>query len=135
MDHNSPPLQGGRLSYLFLFAPNFAEMFRFYRDALGFEVLFAEEDSYAFLRLPGDTGPQLALYEEKGEEAQRQNLFLAIDVEDLEASIKELIQRGVAVEEIRDVPYGRAACFKDPAGNTVELHKPDEKPAKQAEEE
>lgn len=36
----------------------------------------------------------------------------------------ELLERGVELGQIEDVPHGRAVRFRDPEGNVVQVHEP-----------
>lgn len=115
------PLAQGRISYLMTTVRDFSATVRFYRD-LGFEDVYVTDDC-AFLRLPGDPGPQLAFYPGTPPGAPSgPNWMLIVDVPDIEAAVATLGGRGVEVGAIEDVPYGRAATFSDPDGNVVEVH-------------
>jgi catechol 2,3-dioxygenase-like lactoylglutathione lyase family enzyme len=46
----------------------------------------------------------------------------ALRVEDLDAAVSELRERGIQVSEVMGVGTGRQAFLSDPAGNRVELH-------------
>lgn len=121
---NSSPFGSGRIRYLFLFARDFKRMQAFYRDVLGLTPLYAEDGQFAFLRV-GDHGPDLAIYpgRQTPDEAMP-HWFWVVDVENIEASAAALSARGVAVGPIEAVPNGRAATFKDPEGNQIEIHQP-----------
>lgn len=116
------PLSGARVSYLFLTVRDFAAMLAFYRDALGLEVEYVDEGRCAFLRLGG---AQIALY--AGLDApppDHPHWFLSVDVTGIDDVVAALRARGVPVEDVRTVPYGRAATLRDPEGNTLQLHEP-----------
>jgi predicted enzyme related to lactoylglutathione lyase len=120
------PLTAGRLGYLFLSVRDLPRMLAFYRDALGFETEFEVEGAIAFLRLAGDEGPLLALSaDEKPVPSGDRHWFLVIDVRGLDEVVATLRERGVEVDRIEDVPYGRAAMLRDPEGNQLEIHEPD----------
>lgn len=120
-DSPSKPLAGGRISYLMGTVRDFPASVVFYRD-LGFEEVYAD-DECAFLQLPGDAGPQLAFYPGRSAESPPSpNWMIIVDVPDIEAAVATLSGSGVAVGDIEDVPYGRAATFTDPDGNVVEVH-------------
>ena len=100
-------------------------MLAFYREVLGFATAFEVEGEIVFLRLDGDLGPQIALTA-GGENAPPADphWFLVIDVTGLDAVVADLETRGVEIGDIQDVPYGRAATFRDPEGNLLEVHEP-----------
>ena len=113
------PLGGGRLSYLFMKARDFPRMLSFYRETLGLEVEYLEEDRCVFFRLDGG-GPLIAIYAGRETEVTEGNhWFVAIDVEDIESAARRLKERGVQIGDIEDVPNGRAAICMDPEGNTL----------------
>jgi predicted enzyme related to lactoylglutathione lyase len=98
-------------------------MLFFYRDLLGFEASYLEEGACAFLRLPNNQSPQIAIY--RGRElhtTDENHWFIVVDVDDIELVVARLKEVGVEVGRIQDVPHGRAAKFKDPEGNVVEVH-------------
>ena len=47
---------------------------------------------------------------------------LGWDVPDLETARSALLEAGVEVSDIVPVPAGRAAMFRDPEGNQLEIH-------------
>jgi predicted enzyme related to lactoylglutathione lyase len=47
---------------------------------------------------------------------------MVITVDDIEAKISELNEKGIVVEPIEKTPWGRFAAVKDPDGNTLSLH-------------
>ncbi|MGB6836799.1 MAG: VOC family protein [Dehalococcoidia bacterium] len=125
-----------RLTHVRLLVKDFAACFRFYRDVLGFEVLWGEEKGrYADFRA-GDA--IVALYKrglmaeavgeaEKPSEAEAQDrAALIFAVEDVDATYESLKTKGVTfVTEPTDRPdWGiRAAHFRDPDGNLLEIYR------------
>ena len=124
-----------RLTHTRLLVTDFPACFRFYRDVLGFEVLWGEEGGdYADFRA-GDA--KLAIYwrdlmaEAVGEaakppDAQAQDrVALIFAVEDVDAACEQLTARGVEfVTEPQDRPdWGiRTAHFRDPDGSLIEIN-------------
>lgn len=118
-------LTGGHIRYLFILTRDLARMQAFYADTLGFHVAYAEAGQFAFLSLPGG-GADIALYPGRSTpDTADPHVFVVINVTDLDGAVAHLRAQGVAVEGITPVPYGRAATFKDPEGNLIELHQPD----------
>ncbi|WP_150462920.1 VOC family protein [Nesterenkonia ebinurensis] len=119
----SGPVAEGRLSTVFVYVRNLAEMVRFYRDILGFEVTYDETDDATFLAFPGSPRVELALYSGRADTSSVEpHWFYVIDVPDVVAAATALRDRGVSVGALEDVPYGRAATFSDPEGNVIEIH-------------
>jgi len=112
-----------RLSHVFLLARDLDRLVSFYRDTLGLPVVFEEPGACAFLDLGG---PRLALYPGRSgtphPDDPPADWFLVLDVADVVATAEELRDRGVEVEPVRAVPFGRAADLVDPEGNRIELH-------------
>jgi lactoylglutathione lyase len=125
-----------RLTHVRLLVRDFAACFRFYRDVLGFEVLWGEEDGrYADFRT-GDAIVALFVRPLMAEavgaagrpvEADAQDrVLLNLVVDDVDATCQELKGRGVEfVTEPQDRPdWGiRTAHFRDPDGNLLEIHR------------
>ncbi|MDQ6826419.1 MAG: VOC family protein [Candidatus Eremiobacteraeota bacterium] len=47
---------------------------------------------------------------------------VALEVDNIEQTLKELGSKGITTERIHDTPVCRLASFKDPEGNKVTLH-------------
>ncbi len=125
-----------RLTHIRLLVTDFPACFRFYRDVLGFEVLWGEEDGrYADFKA-GDA--MIALYDRRlmaeavgatgkpvaADAQDRAALIFAVD--DVDAAFEQLRGRGVRfVTEPQDRPdWGiRAAHFRDPDGNLIEIYR------------
>lgn len=117
-------LNGGTISYIFILVHDFPGMFSFYHDILGFDAPYFEEGHFAFLKL-GNTGPAIAMYAGRTTPVtDESHWFIVIDVADIDEVAERLRERGIAVGAIEDVPYGRAAIFRDPEGNAIEVHEP-----------
>jgi catechol 2,3-dioxygenase-like lactoylglutathione lyase family enzyme len=70
-----------------------------------------------------DAGPQ-QVHLIEATVPQHLGQHLALQVGDLDATIAELRDRGVAVSDASPVGTGRQAFLADPSGNQVELHQP-----------
>lgn len=119
-------LEGGRISYLFIFVRDIERMLSFYRDFLGFNVTFLQEGHCAFLELPAAGTLQLALYSgrQTATRVDPNHWFVVIDVDDLDAVEARVQAQGIENSGTFDVPYGRALKITDPEGNFIQLHEP-----------
>jgi predicted enzyme related to lactoylglutathione lyase len=125
-----------------LLVDDFAGCYRFYRDLMGLEVAFGNEDAgYADFRA-GDSAFSLFLRAEmeevtgrldepRGDQA-RDQVVLVFGVEDLESRVTELTKKGANfVTTVQSSPeWGiRTAHLRDPAGHLIELNEPLEQSA------
>ena len=94
----------------------------FYVDQLGLEVLPRPDFGFpgAWLR----SGPQELHLMEVEEHVAPQGQHFAFRVSDLDATKETLEKQGIEVSKIFDLPNGRQAFMKDPAGNMLELNEP-----------
>ena len=93
---------------------------RFYVDVLGLTPRGDRPDfsfGGAWLDIGGQ---QVHLIEGRVPDGAGQHF--AIQVDDLDATVAELRQRGVDVSDPKPVATSRQAFLSDPAGNLVELH-------------
>lgn len=123
-----------RLANARMLVADYRACFRFYRDVLGFEVAWGDEDGqYAEFKAGNGV---IALYKRElmaeavgaagkpGEADTQDRAALIFEVEDVDATCEELAARGVElVTEPRDRPdWGvRTAHFRDPEGNLMEV--------------
>jgi predicted enzyme related to lactoylglutathione lyase len=95
-----------------------------YRDVLGLSVLSLEPDEFCMLVPPGSTGPALALATDHPDRISPRpgtGWTPILVVEDLDATVAELRQRGVsfdAEEEGAEEGY-RLVRVLDPEGNAI----------------
>ena len=116
---------------------NFAECFRFYRDVMGFQVTWGNEnDSYAAFTDREGQETTLALYLRKdmaeligtadlpAQAVCQDRIALIMEVEDVDGIFATLCERGVEVvmkpEDYVDWGF-RGAYLRDPEGNLIEL--------------
>jgi len=132
------PVQGLKLDNVRLLVTKFDETYAFYKDTLGLRPTWGKPgDNYASFALPG--GEQIALFrkalmaEALGTAArpstrgEQDTAALIFSVDDVDAACAALRGRGVTfVGEPKDQEtWGiRAAQFRDPDGNVIELFSP-----------
>jgi len=120
------PLAQGSFGYIFVNVRDLETLVPFYRDQLGFQVLFHEPNICAFLHLKSSCYPQLAFYAAPDKAIiPKTDWFIAINVTDLDTVVEQLRAAGVSVGAIEQVPNGRAAMIQDPEGLQIELHEPE----------
>ena len=117
--------------------PSYDEGLRFFRDALGFEVV---EDSpqgpskrWVVVAPPGGKGARIVIAVPDGERQRarigdqtggRVGYFLYTD--DFDRDYERMRARGIRfLEQPRPEPYGRVAVFADPWGGKWDLLQPD----------
>ena len=127
-----------RLTHIRLLVKDLGACFRFYRDVMGFKVIWGAEDSdYASFRAGGDA--QLALFGRAEQAAAvgagdlpadavcQDRAMLIFEVDDLEARVARLQAQGVHLAMgIADHPdWGiRTAYVRDPDGTLIEFNVP-----------
>ena len=125
------------VSHARLLVMNLADCFRFYRDVMGFNVSWGDEnDAYASFTREDGGEPMLALFDRKlmaeeigttqlTDEAEgKDKSMLIVEVEDVDRIFEELSAKGVSfIVKPKDHPgWGiRSAYLRDPAGNLIEL--------------
>ena len=126
-----------KLNSLRLLVDDFEGCLAFYRDILGLEVtLETEENIYA--QLIGE-GVSLGLYqrhlmanilgrsEKSNERAQKDTSLLVFQVEDVDAAIDDLKEKGAVISKDphdQSAWFMRVAHLRDPDGNLIELFHP-----------
>lgn len=92
----------------------------FYVDVLGL-TRRSDRPNFSFAGAWLDlAGQQVHLIEGTVPDANGQHF--AIRVDDIDATVRELRERGVTVSDAKPVGSGRQAFLHDPSGNLVELH-------------
>ena len=130
--------QGLKLDNVRLLVNHFDETFVFYRDALGLTPTWGGVgQNYASFGFPGGGG-QLALFKRElmadaigvahsGDGSPGESVALVLAVEDVDAAVARLKAKGVvfvAPPESRETWGIRAAHFRDPDGNLLEIYSP-----------
>lgn len=125
------------LSYVRVVVDRFAESFRFYRDVMGFNVLWGEaEDAYAEFQVGSAT--RLALVARAvmaavpgvgaaAGPAVPERYMLVFEVPDVDAAVALLADRGAefACAPVDRGEWGvRTAHLRDPEGNLIEINTP-----------
>ena len=113
------PLSSARVDGVFIYVEDFQKMLGFYRDTLGFNVTYAN-DGFASMRT--ESGAEVDLHAGRNPDLGKSyHWFLHMTVDDIERTVKELGDLGVAVSEISEADYGKTASFKDPEDNAIGL--------------
>ena len=92
----------------------------FYTEQLGFHADHdhAVSDKMRFVQLtPPGSGCSIALGKGLTDAAPGSLKGVQLVVDDIEVAHNELRDRGVAVSEVQDFPWGRFVFFNDPDGN------------------
>jgi len=125
-------MQPGKIFETVLYAEDLAGAERFYREALGLEVIERSKLLVAFRcgggvllifdpRQSGAPGRDIPSHATSGVG----HVAFTAKAEDLEAWRKKLRQAGIAIESEVEWPQGGSSIyFRDPAGNVVELAPP-----------
>jgi len=108
-----------RLGFVVLHTPDVAGMKAFYQG-LGLKV---HADYGMWVEF--ETGPAtLALHESKEDEATR-NAGVFLEVEDVDALYRRLMEKGLAPSAPKDQDFGfRTFTLRDPQGNRIEFGEP-----------
>ncbi|WP_421385325.1 VOC family protein [Bacillus salacetis] len=107
-----------KMKLVFLYHPvaNLKESLKYYRETLGFEEAWREGEHTVALSLP-DSDVRL-LIEEDEKDLAAGGVFLVDSVDQFFKENKEVL---TFVTEPVDIPPGRYAIFKDPAGNYIRI--------------
>jgi lactoylglutathione lyase len=116
-----------KLTHVRLLVTNYGECFRFYRDVIGLEPGFGDEDS-GYADFAAGTGSILALFD-RGEQAEVVEVrepgdaaVVIFSVEDVDAAAGRLREHLVAEPQSRPEWGIRFVHLRDPAGNLIELN-------------
>ena len=123
------PRRRGRIEFnhAMIYTTQLPRALRFYRDALGFQVVDDYPGAYARMKSPGG-GTTIALHVmESGKELDtaKEGLRLYFEVERLDAFCEALMKKGVAIDQMpKDMPWGwRHAYLRDPDGHEISLYR------------
>jgi catechol 2,3-dioxygenase-like lactoylglutathione lyase family enzyme len=128
LQESENPLGHASLGYIFANVRDVDRLIPFYRDTLGFDVVFHQPGVCLFINLPAVRYPQLAFYQAPPEQCNNTGWFVALNVPDLARTVALLRARGLTVGDIERVPNGRAVSITAPEGLRIEFHQPDESP-------
>lgn len=120
-----------------LLTENFGEQFRFYRDFLGFEVLWGEENG-VYAEFKASEKVTIALFQRQimksliSEEALSESssvedhFSLIFGVDNVDTNFEKLVKKGCSVEigpRNREEWGYRTSHFRDTEGNLIEINK------------
>ncbi|NMP24796.1 VOC family protein [Sulfobacillus harzensis] len=105
-----------KLQFLYHPVPNAVDAARFYREQFGWTELWREKDMTIGMKMPG-TDVVLMLDQDDGE-LTAGGIFEVPSVDDFYREKKHVLQFEGAPT---DIPGGRYAQFRDPAGNVVRI--------------
>ena len=117
------PLTKAEVSTVVIYAHDLERMVTFYRDTLGLQV---EQQTERYVELRAAGGADIAIH--AGREAavgEGRHWFLEFRVDDIDAAVRALRERGVPVGEVQERWWGKEAGFTDPEGNRIEVEQPD----------
>ncbi len=104
-----------RLIEIIAFTPDLARMRSFYERGVGIATTFADPHWTSF-----DTaGVSFALHPLEGGHVR--GIELTFETRDLDADVRRLTERGIALGPVHDEPWGRFVSFRDPEGNGIGL--------------
>jgi len=134
MDRDAAP--GLTFTHTRLLVSDYRACFCFYRDVLGFEVTWGDEESYyanfetgdvtLAVTDKGDTANAVGTTDRPADAVQQDDVALIFRVESVDESYRTLADEIEFVTEPHDRPaWGiRVAHFRDPDGNLVEINRP-----------
>jgi len=105
-------------------APDLKKAIDFYSKIFNWTITIMVPDTYAFFRI-GDTQSGGGLDAGLSVAGQRQGAQIVVDVEDIDASLREIVKLGgsVVLEKTEiDGGHGFYAIFRDPNGNYMQIH-------------
>jgi catechol 2,3-dioxygenase-like lactoylglutathione lyase family enzyme len=106
-----------QLTFVYMPVKDLAAALAVYRDLLGFEQVWQEDEFVAGLDLP-DSDVQMMLEQDPTEAGKPGPIFV---VESVDAFYEQHKERLTFVLEPQDIPPGRYAAFDDPSGNRVRI--------------
>ena len=113
-------------NHAMIYTTGLAPALKFYRDALGFQVIDEYPRAYARMRSPsGGTTIALHILEEgKKLDTKQEGVRLYFEVKELDSFCKRLRKKGVKFDQMpQDMPWGwRHAYLRDPDGHEISLY-------------
>lgn len=118
----SGPLTDARIETVLIFARDFDTLLRFYRDTLGLKVGYS---SAMFAELSAGPGAGISLH--GGSETLSKSdgdVMIEFLVQDIDATVRALQERGVSPEPVREESFGKITHFVDPEGHRIGIEQP-----------
>ncbi|MCH8815277.1 MAG: VOC family protein [Chloroflexi bacterium] len=104
---------------IIIYVRDLARMKRFYSEQLGFRIV---ADRGRLVAFSGNAGAEIVLHGGREDSRDGGNSWLLqIIVPDIDKAVLALRERGVAISDVEQRPYGRYARFSDPEGNQLGL--------------
>ncbi|WP_129666302.1 VOC family protein [Phytoactinopolyspora endophytica] len=107
-----------KLMFMYQAVDDLPAALTFYRDELGLDESWREGDATVAFDLPGS--PVQLMLDVPPDDGPRWKSGLFCEVADVATFVKEHPNVSWVGEEF-DMPGGRAATFRDPAGNTIHI--------------
>ncbi len=111
-------MKGLHFDCVFYYVSDLERAIAFFTDVLGFEL--SSRDAVARLVVDGVL-VELVPATDPEQLSGRGNARLTLAVEQMEAAVRDLRAKGVAVSAVKEVSNGRLATLKDPDGNELVL--------------
>lgn len=108
-----------KMAFVMYPVTDMARAIEFYRDTLGLHPDGLALDYWAEFSIDGATFG-IGNFDQVGTPGTAQSL--ALEVDDLEATRKELEEKGVETNEVFETPICFISGLKDPDGNAITLH-------------
>ncbi len=110
-----------KIAYLWVPTTDMNRAVEFYKNLLGFKLLFKREDWSEF----NIGGQRLALCKVDSLHPSRTSPGISFTAQPIEQVMQSLRAKGVTfIEELQVYPYGKLVHFQDPDGNVLGLYEP-----------
>jgi predicted enzyme related to lactoylglutathione lyase len=116
------------LDFVMVYVPDLAQAINFYTEKLGFVVEDQMPEFVQFKRHA--SGGAIFALAKQGDGTSLKNVELWWHVDDADATFADLAAKDVQiVNQLADEPFGRTFSIKDPAGHTLYMFQPAQRPS------